>query len=159
MRRNSQKGGDKGFLDVGEAELVRDLCNGRAQLIRKLNVFIVRQLSLPVLAILDPLLEVGVREKVLSVEAAWSLGYPGVEALQVIRTAYHQDAVIVLESIDLVEEVTTDLIRDNTVQILEDQITGGRRSCLGEDQAECILGPCEADWDYENLGLDDRGQR
>jgi hypothetical protein len=59
----------KRLLDVGEAEAVRDLGNGLAELVGELDVLVVRQLALPEPAVGDALVQVGVREVVLAVEA------------------------------------------------------------------------------------------
>ena len=148
LRRNGQQRRHEGFLDVGEAEPVRDLGDGRAQLVGELDVLVVRQLGLPEPAVPDPLREVGVREQVFPVEAAGPLGDARVEALQVVGAPDHQDAVVVLEAVNLVEEVAADLVRDDAVQILEDQVTRRRRSGLGEDQAEGVFGPGVAGWGW-----------
>jgi hypothetical protein len=59
----------KRLLDVGEAEAVRDLGNGLAELVGELDILVVRQLALPKPAVGDALVQVRVREVVLAVEA------------------------------------------------------------------------------------------
>jgi hypothetical protein len=43
----------------------------------------------------------------------------------VVRTPNHEDAIVVLQSIDLVKEIAPDAIGDYRVEVLEDQIARG----------------------------------
>ncbi|EEY19368.1 predicted protein [Verticillium alfalfae VaMs.102] len=67
--RQRQQRRDERLLDVRKAELVRDLGNGAAQTIRELNLLVALELSLPEAAVRLALVDVGVREEVLPVEA------------------------------------------------------------------------------------------
>lgn len=58
-----------------------------------------------------------------------------------ICTAYHQDTIVVLKTVDFVEEIATDLICNNAVQIFEDEITWCCRPCLRKDLTDCVLWP------------------
>jgi hypothetical protein len=70
---DGQEGRNERFLHISEAELVGDLGDWLAQLVGELDVVVLAQLLLPEVAIGDALLQVGVGEEVLPVEARRAL--------------------------------------------------------------------------------------
>ncbi len=56
----------------------------------------------------------------------------------------HQDAVVVAEAVDFVEEVGADGVGDDAVEVFEDEEAGGRMAGFGEDAAEGVFGAAEA---------------
>ena len=58
-----------------------------------------------------------------------------------ICTADHHDTIVILQAIHLVQEVGADVIRNNTVQIFEDQKARRHLSRLAENQTNRILRP------------------
>ena len=69
LARDSQQRGDKCLLHIREAELVRNLGDGLAQLVREFDLIAVAELLLPEVAVGDALLQVWVWEEVFPVEA------------------------------------------------------------------------------------------
>jgi len=57
-----------------------------------------------------------------------------------IGAAYHQDAVIALQAVYLVQEVAPYLVCDHAVQVLEDEIARREFACLGENLLDSELG-------------------
>jgi hypothetical protein len=62
----------------------------------------------------------------------------------VIRRADHQDAVILAEAIDLVEEEGADTVVDDGVEVFEDEVAGCCGASLGKDLVEAVFGAGEA---------------
>lgn len=60
---------DKGLLHIRKAELVRNVSNSFAQLIRELDSLVVCEFGLPEMAVGDALFEIGVGEQVFAIEA------------------------------------------------------------------------------------------
>ena len=50
-----------------------------------------------------------------------------------VRAAHHEDAVVALEAVDLVQEVASDRVVDERVQVLEHQVTGGKLAGFAEN--------------------------
>jgi hypothetical protein len=67
--RDGKKGCHKGFLHVGEAKFVRNVGNGAAEIVWELDFLVVGELLLPEMAVSHALVEVWVREEILSVES------------------------------------------------------------------------------------------
>ncbi len=63
-----------------------------------------------------------------------------VQAVQMIGAANHEDAVVGLEAVDLVQEVAPDVVRDDGVEVLEDEVARGTLSRLLEDLPNGSLG-------------------
>lgn len=61
---------------------------------------------------------------VLSIKATRSLGYGGVQAVQVVRRPDQQNPVVGTQAVQLVEEVASCIIPNETVQIFQDQQAG-----------------------------------
>jgi len=72
-------------LDVGKAEVVRDVCDGVAKLVGELDFLVVGELLLPELAVGYALLEVWVGEEVQPVEARRSFLVRSVTACRSYR--------------------------------------------------------------------------
>ncbi len=47
-----------------------------------------------------------------------------------VGAADHEDAVVILQPIDFVQEIASDVIRDDSVEVLEDKIAWGEPPCL-----------------------------
>lgn len=56
-----------------------------------------------------------------------------------IGASDHEDAVVVLEPINLIEEVTPDIIRHDGVEILEDEVARRELAGLAEDLLDGIF--------------------
>lgn len=128
LLRDGQKSSDEGLLNVRKAELVGNLGNGSAELVGELNLLVALELLLPEFAVCSALLEVGVGEVVLSVEArgafldsvshwlAPSQQYwrtyrdTRVQTVQVVCAPDDQDTVVRLEPIHLVQEVAPHIV-------------------------------------------------
>ena len=57
------------------------------------------------------------------------------KALEMIRRAYHEDAVVVIQSVDLIQEVGADFVVDETVEIFEYKHARRHHPCFREDLA------------------------
>ena len=57
----------------------------------------------------------------------------------VVGAAEHQDAGVVLQAVDLVEEVAPRAGRDDAIDVFEDEEAGGCGSCLLEDGTDGVL--------------------
>jgi hypothetical protein len=62
VSRDGQESSNERLLNVRKAELVSNLGNCLAQLIRKLNIFIISELLLPEMAVCDTLFKIGIRK-------------------------------------------------------------------------------------------------
>ena len=62
-----------------------------------------------------------------------------VETLQVICAANHENSIVVLQAVNLVQEVAPDAVRHKGVKILENQIARGKLASLGKDLTDRIL--------------------
>ena len=58
-----------------------------------------------------------------------------------VGAANHEDTVVILNAIYFVEEVASDFIVDDAVQVFEDEIAGRKLTRLVEDVAESPLWP------------------
>ena len=139
MPRDRQQRGHKGLLDVGKAEILGDARDRLGQPQRKLNLGVAFEFPAPELAVQHALLEIGVREEVFAVETARPLADAGVELFDVVGAAHHQDAVVVLQPVDFVEEVAAHGGADEAVEILEHQEARGHRTRFGEDGLDRAL--------------------
>lgn len=66
---NCQKGSDESFLNVSEAEVIGNIRNCLAKLIREVNVLVVLEFSLPEMTICDTLLDIRIGEEILPIKA------------------------------------------------------------------------------------------
>lgn len=142
---NLQQRTHKRLLDIRKGELIRDFGRRGRNLIRELNLFVVAQLLLPILAILDSLLEIRVREEILAIEAGRTLRNAWVESLEMVRAADHEDAFVRGETVHGVEEEAAHFVRDEAVEVLEHQVARGFLTRFREDVLDAILWRDEAD--------------
>lgn len=132
---DGQQSGHKGFLHIRKAKVVRDLGDRCAKLIREVDVLIAGKLGLPELAVGDALLQVWIGEVVFPVEARWpfldlmsDISFTrdlflwtatnrdaGIKSIQVIGAADHEDAIIALEAVNLIEEIAPHSVRHDCV--------------------------------------------
>ena len=148
-------------MDVGEAEIAGDGGNGFAEEVGEFDIGIIvilvgllrlsfsscfpiviiisADFPTPVFAIQDPFVLVGQVEEEFAVESARSLSDSWVQAFKMICGSYHQDSVVGFQSIDFVEEVAADPIRDQGVQIFEDEETRGLGASLAEDGLDAVF--------------------
>lgn len=63
-----------------------------------------------------------------------------VEAVEVVRAADHQDAVVLLHAVDFVEEVASHGVGHDAVEVFEHEVAGGFLACFLEDLVDCIFG-------------------
>lgn len=63
-------------------------------------------------------------DSLLAVKSGRTIRETRVETIEVIRCADHENAVVVLNAVDLVQEVGTSFVVDNTVEILKDEQAG-----------------------------------
>jgi len=127
------------LFHVGVAEAFRDVGNDGADIFWELEVVIRRQLRPPVFAVRDAALARRDAEVVLAVEARWPLRNGRVEAAEVVGGADHEDAVVGLQPVDLVQEVRAHLLDDQAVEIFEDQQARRHLARLVEDRAHTVL--------------------
>ena len=131
-------------MDIRKAETLRDTRDSLAQDRRKLHIITTVQFTSPKLAIPDPLLQIRVREEVFAVEAGGPLADARVQFVEVVGTADHHDAVVVLQAVDLVEEVGAHVVGDDAVEVFEDEEAGRHLTRLAEDLTDGVLGADEA---------------
>lgn len=62
-----------------------------------------------------------------------------IQPVQMIRAAQHEDAVVRLQAVDLVQEVGSHAISHNRVQVLQDEVARSHLSSLGEDDLDRVL--------------------
>ena len=60
----------------------------------------------------------------------------GIQAVEVVRGTNHEDAVICFETIDLIQEVAADIVRDNAIQVLKYEVARCILSRFPEDIVE-----------------------
>ena len=140
LPRNLQQARHKRLLDIREAKPLRDIRDRAHQFLRVLDVRVVREFGAPVRAVHLALLPVGVGEEVFAVEAGRALGDARVEEVEVVGGSDHEDALVQLEAIDLVEEVRPDAGDDEGVEVFEDEEAGGFSAGFVEDLFEGGLG-------------------
>ena len=66
---------------------------------------------------------------------------PWIQAVQMVGTPDDKDAIVVLETVNLIEEVAPYSIRDERVEILEDKIAWGVGTSLLEDRSHGSFWP------------------
>jgi hypothetical protein len=70
-------------------------------------------------------------------------GNAWIQAVEVVGAANHKDAVVALEAVYFVEEVASDVVGDDGVEVFKDEVAGGEFSCLGKDESNAPLRPHE----------------
>lgn len=71
------------------------------------------------------------------VEPAWPRGETGVKPVEMIGSCQNKEAVVVLDSVELVQEERPVPVVDQTINVLEDNYTRSKLACLGEDFLHC----------------------
>ena len=81
VARDREEGGDEGFFEVREAEVLGDAGDGGAEFLGEFDGGFGAEFGAPVVAVQDALGFGGEREEVFAVEAAGTAGEAGVESI------------------------------------------------------------------------------
>ena len=136
VTRDSEQRGDESFLEIRKTKILRDAGDGGAQLPGEIDAGFALEFLAPVVAVEDALVGGRQGEEVFAVEARGAAGEARVELVEVVGAGDHEDAVVVLEAVDFVEEVGPAAGRDDGVDVFEDEHAGGHVAGLDEDGAD-----------------------
>ena len=76
------------------------------------------------MAILDSLLQIGVREEELAIEPARSFRDPRIQSFEVVGAADHYYTVIGVQAVDFIEEVRSNAVGHEGIKVLKDEVHG-----------------------------------